>query len=231
MLFKALRPGLKFRESISASQRIGSWIPVYFLELTLIMAFLIPLESSTAHGATDDAMTLVKDTVKNVLGVVQDHRTPEEMRRQRLIELVAGDIDFADMARSTMGYHWRQLTAEQRQRFVPLFTVFMEDAFIAKIESYSGQTIEFLGETHDGSDFSQVNTQITQRDTSEPTRIDYRLRKDNGQWKVYDVTVDEISIMANYRNQFNRVINNHGIDVLMNEMQSKQQQLTASLTR
>ena len=190
----------------------------------------MPLLSSVAHAATDDAMTLVKDTVKNVLGVVQDHRAPEEMRRQRLIQLVSGEIDFADMVRSTMGYHWRQLTAEQRERFVPLFAAFMEDAFVAKVESYSGQKIEFLGETHEGSDFSQVNTQITQPDNSGPTRINYRLRKENAEWKVYDVTVEDISIMANYRNQFNRVINNQGVDVLMNEMQNKQRQLTASLT-
>jgi phospholipid transport system substrate-binding protein len=181
-------------------------------ELILVTAFLIPLLPSVAHGATDDAMTLVKDTIKNVLGVVQDHRTPEELRRKRLIQLVAGEIDFSDMARSTMGYHWRQLTAEQRERFVPLFSTFMEDAFVAKIESYSGQKIEFVGETQEESDFSHVNTQITQPDNSEPIRIDYRLRKENGEWKVYDVTVEDISIMANYRNQFNRVINNQGVE-------------------
>jgi ABC-type transporter MlaC component len=80
------------------------------------------------------------------------------------------------------------------------------------------------------SDFAQMNTQITQPDSSEPTRINYRLRKENGEWKVYEVTVEDISIMANYRNQFNRVINNQGVDVLMNEMQNKQRQLRASLT-
>ena len=70
---------------------------------------------------------------------------------------------------------------------------------------------------------------MIQPDRDQPIRLDYRLKQDGGDWKVYDVTVDNISIMANYRNQFDRVINHQGFDALMKQMQSKQQELVASL--
>ncbi len=70
---------------------------------------------------------------------------------------------------------------------------------------------------------------MIQPNGGEPITVDYRLKQDSGAWKVYDVTVDNISITANYRNQFNRVINNQGFDALMKEMQTKQQELIASL--
>ena len=72
---------------------------------------------------------------------------------------------------------------------------------------------------------------MIQPNGGEPITVDYRLKQDGGAWKVYDVTVDNISITANYRNQFNRVINNQGFDALMKEMQTKQQELIASLGR
>lgn len=186
---------------------------------------------SFAHGATGgDPMLVVKNTVKQVLDVLNDHQTPTNMRRHKLVQLVADHFDFASMARSTLGSNWRKLTPDQRQRCVPLFTAFMEGAYLNKLESYSGQKIEFLNETFDGPGYSQVRTRvIPPNDGQQPIRLDYRLQQTDGDWRVYDVIVDGISITANYRNQFSRVINNEGFDALMNKMRSKQQELTASL--
>jgi phospholipid transport system substrate-binding protein len=109
------------------------------------------------------------------------------------------------------------------------FTAFLENAYLNKLENYSGQKIAFVGETSASSGDSQVNTAVTQPNNNQQIRIDYLLKQDGGDWKVYDVTVDNISIMANYRNQFNRVINEQGFDALLKEMQSKQQDLVTSL--
>lgn len=186
---------------------------------------------SFAHGATGrDPMVVVKNAIKQVLDVLNDHQTPTDVRRHKLIQLVAGHFDFTSMARSSLGSNWRKLTPDQRQQCVPLFTAFMEGAYLSKLESYSGQKIEFLNETFDGSGYSQVRTRvIPPNDGQQPIRLDYRLQQTSGDWKVYDVIVDGISITANYRNQFTRVINNEGFDALMNKMRSKQQELTASL--
>ena len=181
-----------------------------------------------AHGATGgDPMSMVKSTVSQVIGVLNDKQTPQAERRQRLVQLVAGHFDFSDMARDTLGVHWAQLSPEQRQQFVPLFTSFMEDAYLGKIESYSGQPIEFIRENSNGPNDAEVSSKVKQDD--QEIRIDYRLKQEGGEWKVYDVTVDDISITANYRNQFNRVINNQGYDALVNAMRTKERELNQSL--
>ncbi len=226
----------KFRntDTLQAASPISSWDKSNTIALIVGFVFIIAVcvlnRASVVHGAIgSDAMTTVRGTVSQVLNILSDHQGSREERRRRLIAVVAGHFDFADMARSSLGYHWRQLTPDQQGRFVQLFTAFMEDAYLNKIEGYSGQKIEFVGETSNGPADSQVNSRVIQPHGGEPITVDYRLKQDSGAWKVYDVTVDNISITANYRNQFNRVINNQGFDALMKEMQTKQQELIASL--
>ena len=198
--------------------------------LMMIAAIYFLTAASVVHGAVGgDPMTTVKSTVNQALDILKDRQTPQEVRRRRLIEVVAGHFDFTDMARSSLGYHWSQLSPAQQQQFVQLFTAFMEDAYLNKLEGYSGQKIEFSGVTSNGPGDSEVNTRVLQPDSGQPISLSYRLKQDSGDWKVYDVTVDNISITANYRNQFNRVINSQGFDALMNEMRTKQQELIASL--
>src|ERR1700691_2181095 len=157
---------------------------------------------SVANGTPDsDPKATVISTVTQATDILQDRRTPQAVRRRQLIQVVAGHFSFSDMARSSLGYHWRQLTSDQQQRFVQLFTAFLENAYLNKLENYSGQKIAFVGETSASPGDSQVNTAVTQPNNNQQIRIDYLLKQDGGDWKVYDVTVDNISIMANYRNK------------------------------
>jgi phospholipid transport system substrate-binding protein len=175
-----------------------------------------------------EPMALVKSTVNEVVSFLQDKATPQQTKRQHLLDLVAGRFDFADMARQTLGVHWRQLTPAQQQEFVPLFTSFMEEAYLNKIEDYSGQPIQFIRESSDGPGFAQVSTNVVQQN-KQPIHIDYHLKQGAEGWRVYDVAIDNISITANYRNQFNRVINNQGYNALVSSMRNKEQELRGNL--
>ncbi len=175
-------------------------------------------------------MATTKATVDKVLSLLTDpalKSSPTE-RRQRLKDVVAPNFDFAEMGRSALGVHWRDLSDPQRKDFVNLFTRFVEASYISRVESYSGQQIEYVRESLEGSDYAQVSTNVI-NGAGQPISLNYRLKLENGQWKVYDVAVDNISIVANYRNQFNRVINNQGFDALMNDMRSKQEGLDARI--
>ncbi|MGH7968351.1 MAG: MlaC/ttg2D family ABC transporter substrate-binding protein, partial [Limisphaerales bacterium] len=120
------------------------------------------------------------------------------------------------------------LGTTQRAEFTALFTAFIENAYLSKIQDYSGQDVAVLGENSEGTGFTRVRSQIIQPG-KQPIKVDYLLRELDGDWKIYDVTVDAISIVANYRNQFNRVINDQGFDKLMASMRAKQQQLQTSM--
>jgi phospholipid transport system substrate-binding protein len=205
----------------------------YILLLSgLLMTALFAIVGSgpLAYADTNnDPSAVVKSTVDQAIQVLKQRELSQSARRAKLIDLVQGHFAFDDMSRSALGYHWKELSSQQRQQFVPLFQAFLEDAYLTKIDKYSGQQVRFLGKSSDGNGGAEVKTDVAPQEGGQPVSIVYLLKLENGEWRVYDVAVDNISITANYRNQFNRVINNQGFDALIGEMQDKQQELLASL--
>jgi phospholipid transport system substrate-binding protein len=199
--------------------------------LTLTAAIAVTLFQSrlVLPARADDApMTVVQNTVNQALEVLRDKSTPLPQRQEKLRQIVAQSFDFTEMAKSALGYHWKKLTPEQQQEFSNVFISFIEDSYLSKLNDYKGQQVQFVKATQDGSDYAQVNTNIV-REGQEPLHLDFRLMKEGGTWKIYDVTVDAISIIANYRNQFNRVMNNQGYDTLIKDLKEKQASLAARL--
>jgi phospholipid transport system substrate-binding protein len=106
----------------------------------------------------------------------------------------------------------------------------MEDAYLDKIDSYSGQKVQFVGQNAMEATTVEVKSVVQPADSSDqPIQINYLVKQTAGDWKVYDVTVDDISITANYRNQFTRMIDQQGFDGLMSAMRKKQQELRQSI--
>jgi phospholipid transport system substrate-binding protein len=199
--------------------------------LTLAAAIAMSLAPSRlmTPAWADAPMDVVKTTVDQALGVLRDTSAPLAQRQDKLRQTVAQTFDFTEMSKSALGYHWKQLTPQQQKEFTDAFIAFIEDSYLSKINDYRGQQVSFLGARNDGSQYAQVNTDIIQPDGKDPIHVNYMLVKEDGTWKIYDVAVDSISIIANYRNQFNRVMNNKGYDVLIKDLKSKQAALAASL--
>lgn len=203
-----------------------------FLKTTAVMLLLgtvVTLTAATGPAfAGQDPMAVVQQTVNSALGVLRDKQVPAQQRRDQLKQIISRSFDFTEMSRSALGYHWKQISPDQQQEFTTVFTTFIEDSYLAKINDYSGQQVQFVRQTKDGVQYAQVETNIVEAG-KQPIAVNYRLLSDNGNWKVYDVTVDAISIIANYRNQFNRVMNNQGYPKLIADLKSKQAALAASL--
>ena len=200
------------------------------LTLTLTAAIVLSLAPSRflAPAFADDPMVVVKNTVNQALDVLRDKSTPLAQRQDKLRQIVATTFDFTEMAKSALGYHWKAITPAQQQEFTTAFVAFIEDSYLSKINDYTGQPVNFLRASNEGPQYAQVNTDIVQP-KGDAIHVNYRLLQENGTWKIYDVTVDAISIIANYRNQFNRVMNNKGYDTLIADLKSKQAALAASL--
>ncbi|HUY26927.1 MAG TPA: ABC transporter substrate-binding protein [Candidatus Binataceae bacterium] len=181
-----------------------------------------------AAAAGGDPMAVVQQTVNGALAILRNQQVPAAQRRDQLKQIIAQTFDFTEMSRSALGYHWKQISGDQQQEFTTVFTTFIEDSYLAKINDYSGQQVQFVRQSKDGPQYAQVETNIV-ASGKDPIAVNYRLLSENGQWKIYDVTVEAISIIANYRNQFNRVINNQGYPKLIADLKTKQQSLAASL--
>jgi phospholipid transport system substrate-binding protein len=218
--------------------------PVY-RRLVIVAFFLTLLAASVARGRADpsdtsksDPMAELKSAISEAIALFQNQSMPLDQRREKLRDLATRRFDFAVMARSVLGYHWRELNADQRSQFIPVFGGFIQDAYLSKLRDYTVQkvqqevqtlNIQYTRETFDGPDYAQVNTSVKLQEQKDPVQVNYLMHLDSGHWRIYDVTIDAISVIANYRNQFNRVINSNGYDQLVADLKSKQQQFRQTL--
>ncbi|HXW85135.1 MAG TPA: ABC transporter substrate-binding protein [Candidatus Binataceae bacterium] len=201
----------------------------FSLVVAAVATTALLMAAASGACAADDPMTVVKTVMNQALPILRDKSTPLPQRQDKLRQIVENNFDFGEMSRSALGPHWRTLSDAQKSQFVPVFTTFIEDSYLSKVNDYTNQQIQFVRQTNDGPQYAQVFTNVVQPGQDNNLAINYRLLNNGSDWKIYDVTVQNISIIANYRNQFNRVINNQGFDQLLSDLKNKQQALAASL--
>ena len=164
----------------------------------------------------------VKDTIDRVLAVLGDKilKVPEkqEERRAKLEEIIGGRFDYEEMAKRTLPTQWKTLSADQQKDFVELFQQFLANSYAGNVDGYSGEQVEYGKERQKG-DFAEVQTKVVSPKVQIP--LDYRLLKKNGEWRVYDVVIDGVSLMKNYRGQFARIIDSASFDALLEKLRAK----------
>jgi len=130
------------------------------------------------------------------------------------------------MAKRSLGFYWRRLSPVERQEFVTLFTNLLERSYAGKIDLYDGEVVIFTGEAMEDN-YARVDTKIVSK-KGEEYSIDYKLLRTNGDWRIYDVVVEHISLVNNYRSQFNRVIANSSYENLIKKINIKLKELEGS---
>ena len=168
-------------------------------------------------------MAQVKETTEKILRVVSapaNKGAENEGKRRKLVrEVVDERFDWAEMAQRSLARHWRKADDKQRERFVALFGHLLEQNYMSKIESYSGENVLYDAEKVDG-DYGQASIRII---TGEGTEIPvmYRLRDIEGRWLVYDVSVAGVSLVNNYRSQFNSLLRSMSFDKMLKRLEEK----------
>jgi len=165
----------------------------------------------------------VRQSVDKLLAILKDPQLKGESkkneRRDKLKEVIYQRFDFTEMARRSLGSEWRRRSPEEQREFVKLFTGLLERAYLDNIESYNGEKFRFLKEQEDNNQ-AQVDTKIVGNKGQEFS-VNYRLHNRNGDWKVYDVVIEDISLINNYRSQFNRMLATSSYEELVNRMKGK----------
>ncbi|BCS55594.1 phospholipid-binding protein MlaC [Geobacter sp. SVR] len=190
--------------------------------ITLAMTGVF-LASYAFATPTDD----VKKTVDEVVRIVadKDMKKQEQKRRQALKKSISQIFDYGEMAKRSLGKHWNQRTPAERKQFVELFASLLENSYAGKIESYNNEKIAYIKETTE-DDHAEVKSKVITAKRDEFT-LDYRLLKENGKWMVYDVVIEGVSLVSNYRSQFNRIITSNGYSELIKKLQTKTEELKA----
>jgi phospholipid transport system substrate-binding protein len=185
---------------------------------------------SAAGAAAGIPSDQLKGSVDQVVEVLKDPKLKAESmtsERRTAVRKVANNIfDFTETARRALGPHWQNLSDKDREEFVSLFSDLLESAYISKIEQYTGEPIKFVGDSVDG-DVATVRTRIiTKKGTEIP--IDYRMLRRGDRWLVYDVNIEGVSLVANYRTQFNKIIQTASYEELIKRMRSHDSDLNRS---
>jgi phospholipid transport system substrate-binding protein len=174
---------------------------------------------ANAGEATEAIRGAVNQGVEILKNAKLDNQKQRAQVIDRLRQIVFSLFDFNEMAMRSLGVHWRRINSQQRKEFVSTFTTLLEKTYADQIDLYNGQQVVYAGESVDG-DYAQVDSRIVDKN-GQTYSVTYRLHKVDGNWKIYDVIAENISLVNNYRAQFNRVIARSSFDELLKTMKEK----------
>ena len=188
----------------------------------LIVAVCMVLCSGNLANAGEPTEA-IRDAVNQGVDILKKAKFDNQKQRaeviDRLRQIVYPLFDFNEMAMRSLGANWRRLNPQQRQEFVSTFTALLEKTYADQIDLYNGQKVVYSGESTDGN-YAQVDSRII--DKNEQTySVVYRLHRVEGKWKIYDIVAENISLVNNYRSQFNRVIARSSFEELLKTMTQK----------
>jgi len=188
--------------------------------LTLVMA---AGRQAWAGAPTEQLRTQIDRVIK----VLEDPEMAKEARmveRRIVIRRIANEIFyFTETTRRSLGTHWQVRTRQEREEVTRLFADLLERSYIGKIEMYSGEKIQFLGDTIDGDQATVRTRLVIKQGTDIP--VDYRMHRVPGdRWLAYDVSIEGVSLVANYRAQFNKIIQTSGYASLVKKLAAKEQE-------
>ena len=191
----------------------------------LVVLWLVLAATPGFAGAPTDSMKTTIDEVLHIVGQAELKRPEKaEERRHMLEQVVEARFDYQEMSRRALGAPWKTLSDQQQQEFVALFRTLLTNSYADKIETYSGEGVQYLNERTE-KEYAEVRTKVLSGKTEIP--LDYRLINKANDWRVYDVVVDGVSLVNNYRGQFTIIIRSSSYGDLVEQLRKKSEKIAA----
>jgi phospholipid transport system substrate-binding protein len=186
--------------------------------LLVAVSFVVALAAPALAGPPTEQ---IRGQVDKALRVLDDpslegNTTERHARVRKVIEEI---FDYQDSARRALGPHWNARTPQEREEFTRLFADLLDRAYVSKIDLYQGEKVSYLGETINGDDATVKTRIVTPKATEIP--VEYRSHLKDGRWKVYDVVIEGVSLISNYRTQFNKVVTTESYETLVQKLRAK----------
>jgi phospholipid transport system substrate-binding protein len=187
--------------------------------IALVLALVAGREAFA--GAPADQL---KEQISRVIRVLDDPDLAKDGKgreRRAAVRRVAEEmLDLREMTQRSVGRHWQGLSASQRDELVKLFGDLLERSYVSKLETYGGEKVQVLGDAIDGEHATVKSKIVTKGGTEIP--VDYRMQKRSERWLAYDVAIEGVSLVANYRSQFNRILQAGGYPELVKKLKQKE---------
>ena len=190
--------------------------------LSMVSAFLIIL-GTWAPAMAGEPTEQIKQTTDRILSILADPNLKIPARAQERKQSVSRTIDerfdWEELARRSLAQHWAQRTLDEKKEFIQLYRDLLERTYLNKVQDYSGETVRYEGESAE-SDYAMVKVRIlTSKNTEIP--VDYRVMKKGNNWLVYDISIEGVSLVNNYRSQFNSILQKSTYQELVKKLKDK----------
>lgn len=187
---------------------------LWFLAVAMLVALTLTSSALAVATPTED----LKVTLDAIIALLADKKMDPVKKRSEVVQKIRSDFDFESMSRFILGPNWNSASDAQRKRFVELYTGILENTYIDRIEAYTNEKVKYLGEKVKG-DKAAVDTAIVSAGKEIP--VEYKLWLDKGNWRVYDVTIEGVSLVRNFQDSYKGIIRKDGIDGLLAQMEVK----------
>jgi phospholipid transport system substrate-binding protein len=203
-----------------ASRRIRNGpVAACVLSASLLLVAPCPIALGAGEENAESPTETVRATLTEVFRILEDPRLKDpaqaSRRRHMLEDTIARRFDYREMSKRALASHWSRLTDEERTEFVNVFKGFLSDRYASKIEGYSGEKIHYLSERLEG-EYAEVRTKLISSKVEYP--MDYRMINKAGRWYAYDIVADGVSLVRNYRSQFEKILKTGSYEELVSRL-------------
>ena len=189
---------------------------LFVIFITLLFGF------SSMNVYAGEATEQLKTDVDHIIKTLNDKTVDSDQKKNQIIDLIRQRFNFELMSQWILGKYWKKATPDQQERFIGLFTQLLENTYMGRIETYtgtySGNNVKYVEEKIK-SGRALVKTLILTESAEIP--VDYKLFKNSDEWRVYDVVIEEVSLISNYRNTYGEIVSKEGFDGLFSRMEKK----------
>jgi phospholipid transport system substrate-binding protein len=187
----------------------------FYSWLLSALFFFSPLLSAAAQP-TDQ----VRETVDAVLMVLKDEAKDVEVKKDEIRSILAQRFDYRAMSQRTLARNWRTASKAEQDRFTELYGRLLEDTYLVMVEEYTNEEVAYKNETIKKEKYGEVETAIMMADKEIPV-VYKTIRRDDGNWYIYDVVIEGVSLISNYRSSYGAIAKKEGVSGLINKLEAK----------
>jgi phospholipid transport system substrate-binding protein len=193
--------------------------------LLLVLMTGLTLAFATASLAENSPTDEIRASVDAIIAILKNEQLDQAGKRAEIKAVVNKRFDFRAMSQRTLATNWKKTTDEEKNRFVDLFSQLIENSYVGKLDSYTNEKVNYTGEKVDGRKAVVETVIIT---TTADVPVDYRVYQKDDQWLVYDVTIEGVSLISNYRSSYQTIMKSEGFEGLLAKMQEKIDELAST---
>lgn len=191
-----------------------------YLKVVVLTAFFAVFMTSSAVASEDGARDFIQNISDSALGLVGNATIADSDKEKRLDALFQASVDTPWIAKFVLGRYWKDATNEQKTEYTELYKLFLINSYVPKFREYNNQKLNLKNVISESSTEFVVQTEI-EAENGAPVRVDYKVRQDGRNFKIYDIVAEGVSLITTQRSEFSSILSRNGVQDLIEKLRAK----------